>query len=95
VSEINAGQVGAVLGSLALVPAVFGTICPPLSRVRAGNDEGGDVAHSIGAAALTASVAVCAVALGLRSLPVLLYGGAMVLAYTGTYAAARNVPGWP
>lgn len=92
---MDTGHVGAVLGALALVPAIYGAACPPLATVRGASDDAGHIANSIGAATLTASVAVVAVALGLRSMPVLFYGGAMVAAYAATFAVAREAPPWP
>jgi hypothetical protein len=85
-------DVAVVLGTLALVPAIYSGACPPLSTVRAERDEHGNIAAGAASATVMASAMVLAVSAGLRSWPVALYGGAVVLAYAALYSHARNLP---
>ncbi len=80
-------DVAVILGVVALVPAVYSAMLPPLSRVRAAAAEE-DLAQGLAAATVTSTVAVTAIAAGLRSWPVAVYGGAMVAAYAVLYSKA-------
>lgn len=81
-------DVALVLGVVGLVPAIYGAATPPLSLVHAETDERGHTAHGVTAATMTAAGIVLAVAVGLRSWPVAVYGLGMVAVYGCMYAMA-------
>jgi hypothetical protein len=83
-------DVAITLAAIALVPAIFGAYVPKIADVREGQDQGGHVAHGIACATLTAAGLLLAVAVGARSWPVAVYGGAAVATFAATYAIARE-----